>query len=216
MGVVTIRPGDPRAPAAADVEVDLAILLPAGGLFLAGRVNDRVRSATLSNGTELPIDVVIEAALRAQLADDGIWIRALRQTNAGISFNEGRPSPSVYVTGTLTSGGEWSGSLADTYVFVSAAITPGQATGGGSPIDIPDRPALQRFANPFMTVIAATAPWPSIATTLRVTVQGQPPVEMPLRQLGDSPIGGTIVVYDDLLPATAELLDASGAVIATG
>ena len=162
------------------------------------------------------VDVVIEAALRAQLADGGIWIRALRQTNAGISFNEGRPSPSAYVTGTLTSGREWSGSLADTYVFVSAAITPGQATGGGSPIDIPDRPALQRFANPFMTVVAATAPWPSIATTLRVTVQGQPPVEMPLRQLNDSPIGGTIVVYDDLLPATAELLDASGAVIATG
>ena len=65
---------------------------------------------------------------------------------------------------------------ASPWVFINSV-----STGWAGPLgDVPQVPTVHPFASSTMTFLIGTVLWTSTATTMRVTVDGQPPVDVPL------------------------------------
>jgi hypothetical protein len=74
-------------------------------------------------------------------------------------------------------------------------------------------PDLRTYSTKSATFVVATSAWPGTAVTLRVTVEGLDPVDVPLVQLGDTPTYMAVHGFSETSPYTAELLDANGIVV---
>ena len=92
------------------------------------------------------------------------------------------------------------------WVFVSS-----DQSGWGGPLgDIDSAPTVRQFASNTITFVVATAEWPNTARVTRATVVGQPPVDVPMVQVGDSPVYAAGYAYREMAAATVEFFDEAG------
>jgi hypothetical protein len=76
--------------------------------------------------------------------------------------------------------------------------------------DIDSAPTVRQFASTTITFLVATAEWPNTARSVRVTVEGQAPVDLPMMQVGDSPVYAAGYAFVEVAPATVEFFDSEG------
>lgn len=166
----------------------------------------------------LPVSTIVGLLPQVRLTDQTEWTDLVVRSNEGTLDG---PPPQSFPSAEPTTIGEhadgsntprWSAQMtADgpVAVYVNSNISGW----GGLIADLGVAPAVRHYAAPSITYVIGTAQFPSAARTMRVTVQGLPPVDVPMVQVGDTTTFAAAYAYIELLSDTVEFLDLSGAVV---
>ena len=182
-----------------------------GSLIASWRSNRGEVSITYH---DVPIGTLLDLLPTVRLAEADEWIDLLDRSSRGdlpafaqagdsevVSTSVGGRRPQDDASWWLvdvTAG-------ASPWVFISAV-----STGWAGPLgDVPPVPTVHRFASSTMTFLVGTVPWTSAATTMRVTVEGQPPVDVPLVVVSKA-MRAAAHAFPELSAFTVEFLDAAG------
>lgn len=193
---------------------DVSVFAPAqsaGETMVAWRDDDHLITLT-GRGRTATLAQLLVSAGSARPADDTEWRDLLLRSQQGISTGTEEVQPTIMPSGEFTgSAVVWDAMLTTTFFFVNA--TPGNwYTPIGLELGEGAASSIQRYVAPDITVVVAVDP-AGAATTMRVTIAGAAPVEVPMEAFGD----GTAALHPWLenLAATVELLDDTGAVVLT-
>lgn len=185
---------------------------PAGSTMIVWREGDRVITLTGLGRTATLAQLLVSAG-SARPADDTEWRDLLVRSQQGASVGavDADPEPIIDPTGQFAGGGDWNGTLTTSYFFVNGAGT-GWYTGVDLELGAEAASTVQHYVAPDVTIVVAVDPT-GAATTMRITLAGAAPVEVPMQSFGD----GRAALYPWLenVAATVELLDDTGAAVLT-
>lgn len=207
----------PEVPLADDAALQMQALGRPVTVYAMGQQDDRSLFATWVQGDQavtvrsfgLDQSAVLAVLAAARPAEQDEWVRLVERTQRGLPFQETGPSASATLTGTLSDGSRWSSSFAASYFWVSDNASRGWYTSAG----VPDGAGVRRYAALDADIVTATAMWPNPARTMRVTVGGAAPVDVPMVQVGDGPIFVAMFVQLEVGPIEVQLLDLDGNVV---
>jgi hypothetical protein len=167
--------------------------------------------ATLIHSYDLDEATVLAAMAALRPAEPDEWADLVVRTNRGIAFDEGGPSPSGSLGGTLADGTAWTSSFSPTFFWIRT-----DRQRWYTPVRVPYGAAVRRYADVDVDVVVVTSLWPNTARTMRVTVGDAAPVDERLVQVGDGPIYVGLIVQQQTGPISVELLDTAGNVVPVG
>jgi hypothetical protein len=173
------------------------------------------RGAVTVSTTGVSVSTLLSLLPSLRLTEQDEWSDLVNRSNRGeIELPEAADGEAV---GTQTVVGRseslddeqwWQVEMLDkpAWVFVSSD----QSGWGGTLGDIDSAPKVHRFAAATITFVVGTAEWPNTARVMRVTVDGQPPIDVPMVQVGATPVYAAGYAYRELAGVTVEFFDTAG------
>jgi hypothetical protein len=171
-------------------------------------------------GYNVPIATLVAVLPQVRLAGDAEWLDMLNRSAQGElqpadggESSRGSQPTTIGVVELSNSTTPW---RIEMMTEPSMVFANNQQMGWGNQLgQITSVPTLHRMSSPDATFLIATAGWPNEARTVRVTLDGVSPVEVPMVQLGDTPTFAVVYAYDQLIGGTIEFLALDGTVLAS-
>ncbi|MCU1362086.1 MAG: hypothetical protein JWN99_3375, partial [Ilumatobacteraceae bacterium] len=183
------------------------------GNIVATRMTER--GAITVSSYNVALSTVIRLLSQVRLTGQAEWADLIDRTNRG-EFNNESSSTGVPATqiGVQQDGRNpfWIAQMLPGDP-VNVYVSVGNSGWGGQLSDVGAAPTVHQFASASYTFLVGTARSPSTARVMRVTVQGQAPIDTPMVQVGDTPLYAAAYAFSDALPDTVEFLDSAGNVV---
>jgi hypothetical protein len=181
------------------------------GTLMASWMDEREAVTFSTYGVS--VSTLIGLLPQARLTEPTEWADLVDRTNRGeINYDVpavDQPAPTqIGVRADGSNSPYWN--LQMTADPATISISADQ-TGWGGPLgDISSAPQVRHFSSKSITFVVGTAEWPNTARVMRVTLEGMPPVDVPMVQVGDSTVYAAGYAFAELLPDTVEFLDGDG------
>jgi hypothetical protein len=165
-------------------------------------------------GNGVSVATLIGLATASRPAQAPEWRQLVIDSQQGLSVDSTDTDSVTTIVGQglLTEGYSWQSQQFGAYFGISGR-NDGTWFGGNFLVSQGPMPDLRTYSTKRATFVVATSAWPSTAVTLRVTVEGLDPVDVPLVQLVDTSTYMAVHGFSQTAPYTAELLDANGVVV---
>jgi hypothetical protein len=165
-------------------------------------------------GNGVSVATLIGLATASRPAQAPEWRQLVIDSQQGLSVDSTDTDSVTTIVGQglLTQGYSWQSQQFGAYFGISGR-NDGTWFGGNFLVSQGPMPDLRTYSTKRATFVVATSAWPSTAVTLRVTVEGLDPVDVPLVQLVDTSTYMAVHGFSQTAPYTAELLDANGVVV---
>ncbi len=169
-------------------------------------------------GSNMTVPSMMRVLTQVRLASDDEWVDAIDRSNQGLlNVGDSSTSPPVVIGLQDPSGPDdnwyrFEMTPDPSYLFVSS-----RSSGWGGPMaDIPPgttAPTVHRYASASATFLVGTVGWKSPIRQMRVTLDGQAPVDIPMVPVGKA-VYAAGYAFNEMLPDTVEFLDDNGNVVA--